>query len=117
MFKILYDIVSEEESERKEIIIHTKNIFNVNQYVDVAITGDTEKGFCVYVGEPTVTHFKRGIDLFDRHMVSEKHTGTTHEQYTKALSMMHNLANAINSAYKANKEEFDVSEWLSRNSA
>ncbi len=124
----MFDVIYTEKVGVGSAAIKRRNTVSVSQdslenlgiinYFEVACTGATSDGFCVYVKEnpeSSLVRYKRN----KKHRIITKHCGTSKaddpERYTQALDCAHYLAKAINKAYINGEDQFNVDDWLVEN--
>lgn len=124
----MFDIFFTEKIVDGSNVIKKRNKVSVSQdylekigdsnHCEIACTGDTSNGFCVYIQEyPTISANKTNYNKI--HRIIEKKCGRTRSEdttrYDNALKCVHNLARAINIAYINSENVFDVDRWLREN--
>ena len=88
-----------------------------SRYCEIACTGDTHDGFCVYVKEKPDFSIHRHTKNIKHIVISKKcsNRDDDKEKYLDTLSCVHRLAKAINLSYINGENEFNVDNWLVEN--
>ena len=123
----MFDVIYTEKVNVGSAAIERTNTVSVSQdcletlgkvkYCEVACTGATSDGFCVYVKENPETATKR-YKRNTSHTIIKKKCGDRskdEEKYLSTLECVHYLAKAINKAYVNGEDQFDVHDWLIEN--
>lgn len=122
----MFDVIYTEKVNVGSAVIERGNKVSVSQdyleklgkinYCEIACTGATSDGFCVYVKEnpDTSTHkYKRNRS----YQIVSKRCGNKSDdekKYTDTLNCVHYLAKAINLAYINGEDQFNVDDWLAK---
>ena len=122
----MFDVIYTEKVNLGSAVVERGNTVSVSQdclermgrtnYCEVAYTGATSDGFCVYVKESPDTAIERH-KRDGNHQILSKSCGNRsddEEKYLNVLNCVHYLARAINSAYINGEDQFDVDDWLAK---
>ena len=124
----MFDVIYTDKVSVGSAVIERKNKVSVSQdylenlgqinYFEVACTGATSDGFCVYIKENPESSMKRYKSNNIKHKIISRHCGNKSDdekKYTDTLECVHYLAKAINKAYVNGEDQFNVNDWLVEN--
>ena len=123
----MFDVIYTEKVNVGSAVVERGNTVSVSQdyleklgrikYCEVACTGATSDGFCVYVQENPDTATRKYKRNKKYKVISRSCGNKTDDEdkYVDTLNCVHYLAKAINSAYMNGENEFNVDDWLLAN--